>query len=84
MATKKKTENKAIKKNLYTISVPITGRVVVDVEASSEEEALEKLWERDEPWPQPDEWEVCETIVTGNVFNGMQNETSIEHVDHAE
>ena len=65
----------------YTISVPITGRVIVEVKAASKTEAIEKLWDRDEPWPDPDEWEVCEQVVEGNVFHGMHNEVEVIGVD---
>lgn len=53
----------------YAVTIPVTGRAYVEVEAISEEEAVE-LAKEEVPLDEITEWDVCETIVKGNIFCG--------------
>ena len=66
-------------KRHWTVTLPITGFVTVEVTASSRKEAIEKALEGPEDgFPDPDEWQVHEEVCSGNVFHGMQNEAYAE------
>lgn len=57
-------------KKLYTVKVPIVAVCYVDVEAETEEEAIEKAFESDDlKLENVEEWEPLEHIVEGNVIN---------------
>ncbi len=56
----------------YTVYVPITGIVKMEVKAENEEEAKEIALE-DATLTEVEEWEAHEEIVRGNVFYGVQN-----------
>jgi len=64
-------------KKLYLISMPITGIMYMEVEADSQEKALEEFHEN-VTIDNLVEWECTDKIVGGNVFYGMQNELNIE------
>jgi hypothetical protein len=67
----------------YSVLVPFTGCVEVEVEANDKEEAkrlgyekaCEEIESADTLWDNISEWDFCEIIIEGNVFNGIQNET---------
>ena len=62
----------------YTIAVPITGVIYVDVKANSEEDALEAALESEDlSLDKCEEWEAHEHIVRGNVFYGHQNKIEV-------
>lgn len=65
----------------YSVSMPITGFVHKEIEAESKEEALDKFYQMDTLGNDIEEWNYCEEIVTGNVFNGHLNRVDIEEVD---
>jgi hypothetical protein len=71
----------------YNISVPATAAIYMTIEADSEEEAKEKIWnvafrikmESDDPAsPEIGEFELHECVTEGNVFNGVLNDIEIE------
>lgn len=64
----------------FGVTIPITGIAYVEVEADSEEEALEKAFEGDVTSDHLQEWETHRQIVEGNVFHGHTNEASAEEV----
>ena len=64
----------------YAISMPVTGFIYKEIVADSEEEATEKFRELDLKTEDIEDWDICEKIVEGNVFHGMQNEVNIEQV----
>lgn len=64
----------------YTVSVPISGYICIDVEANSEQEAITKAFE-EATLEDLEEWEMHECIVEGNVFHGLMNEIDIFEED---
>lgn len=64
----------------YSVALPITGVLVLDVEASSEEEAIDKAMD-EATLDHLEEWEAHKKIVQGNVFYGNQNEAEAMLVD---
>jgi hypothetical protein len=65
----------------YQVTIPISGVIYVDVEAESEEEALEKGLEMELKTQDIAEWETHSQIVQGNVFHGHTNTASAEETD---
>lgn len=65
-------------KKEWSVQVPITGfvLVIVEAEAETEEEAVQKALEVYVTKVDIEEWATCEQIVTGNVFNGVINKAS--------
>ena len=73
-------ERQAMKR--FVVQIPITGYISIEVDADSEESAIETAWGSysasgpdafDEP-----EWEAVEQVCEGNVFHGMLNEHTAE------
>lgn len=63
----------------YGVTLPITGTVYVEVEADSEEAAIEAALNSDDLTGDAIEsWEATDRIVKGNVFYGVQNEAHAE------
>lgn len=55
----------------YYVEVPITGTINIEVQASSEQEAIEKALESDDLKTENiTEWEAHEHVIQGNVFYG--------------
>ena len=71
-------------KKTYLVIMPITGTVVKEVVAESEEKAIEQMFSGDLDISEKDinEWEMCPQIVEGNIFHGMQNEVDVEEEDN--
>ncbi len=72
-------------KREYNIRVPFTGYFDITVEAGSESEAIDEMHNQvpvslDEILDSTDycEWGICEKVVDGNFFCGLQNEIEIE------
>lgn len=60
------------KKHLYGVTLPVTGKAYIEVEAASEEEAIEKaLDSTDLTIENIQEWEAVERINEGNVCYAM-------------
>ena len=65
--------------NTYYVSIPLVGKAVFEVTASSEEEAQKMPFDMD--IDEADiEYDLHEKIVKGNVFYGSLNEIQIEKV----
>lgn len=63
----------------YSVQIPITGYVIVEVEAADEKEAIQKAFESDElSKTDIEEWETHEHVCEGNVFHGSVNDASAE------
>lgn len=71
-------------KKTWSVCIPVTGVIYLDVQADSERDAIQAALNSDELPETPDEWEICEQIVTGNVFRGHTNKASAELVDDGE
>lgn len=61
-------------KKTYSVTLPITGYLVTEVEAESEDEAIKVALESDLEADMIESWEACKAVVTGNVFHGQMNE----------
>ena len=63
----------------YDVALPITGVIVVTVEADSEEDAIEKALGSDQLETENIEsWEAHEIICQGNVLYAEQNEAEAQ------
>ncbi len=64
----------------YGVTLPITGTVYVEVEAESEDDAIEKALESEVDSDDIESWETHRKIVQGNVFYGGQNEADAQEL----
>lgn len=65
----------------YCVCIPVTGQLVIFVEADDKDAAKEAAWEKfnDEGEDAGDlEWECVEQVARGNVSSAMLNEVSVE------
>jgi hypothetical protein len=65
----------------YLVTMPITGTVCKEVEAESEDAAIDnffELWGDDPSDEDSTEWEFVEHVTTGNVFHGVQNDVCVD------
>lgn len=67
-------------KNLYGVSLPVTGYIYVEVEASTEEEAQELAFAKEHKTEDIEEWDVCQSIVQGNIFCGTLNTVDVDYI----
>jgi len=58
----------------FGVTLPFTGTLYVEVEATSEEEAIDVALQTEVSSENFESWNVCRQIVEGNVFYGEQNE----------
>jgi hypothetical protein len=66
----------------YSVAVPISGVIYVEVQAESEDEAIEKALESDQLTTENiDRWETHRYIVRGNVCSAVQWEAEAELMD---
>ena len=71
-------------KYTYSVAIPITGVVCVEVESDielSEKDAIEQAMEKDVTSDDIEEWELHHIVVRGNVFYGMQNEAEVVNTE---
>jgi hypothetical protein len=65
----------------YIVSIPITGVVAFEVEASGTVAAIKAAWEAVDAGKEGDvTWEYCDQVCEGNMFRGMQNEVGATRV----
>ena len=63
----------------YDVSLPITGVIIVTVEADSEDEAVQKAFESDQlVLDNIESWSPHEKIVEGNIFHGERNDVDVD------
>lgn len=68
---------------LYTVKVPIVAVCYIEVEAETEEQAIEKAFESDDlRLKNVEEWEPLEHITQGNVIYTYHNDAEV--VDESE
>lgn len=62
----------------YSVAVPITGVINIEVDADSEEEAIDAaISHPDLNLDQVDEWDAHRVVVEGNIFHGHQNRAEV-------
>ena len=71
-------EKKMIKR--YFVSVPILAIAVIEVEANSEENAIDYAVDH-ATLDDVDEWEPHKNLLNGNVFNGSQSLATISSIE---
>jgi len=67
----------------WGVSIPITGHLWFEVEADSEEQAIERAWERYGEGSHGDEepyWEALERVTEGNVTHAELNEQEAQEL----
>lgn len=65
----------------YEVLVPITGYIIVNVNAENKEDAVNKAFESDElTLDNIEQWDSHECVVKGNVFYGTVNEIEVNEV----
>lgn len=65
----------------YSVTVPITGIIFTEVEAESEEGAIDKALEAAYTFEDISEWDTCRQIVRGNIFYGHTNEAEADQLE---
>ena len=65
----------------YNVMLPITGYVVVEINAASEKVAIAAALEKDFDIEQIEEWEVHEQVEEGNVSYGSLSRACAELVE---
>lgn len=65
----------------YGVELPIAGWIYLEVNAESEEDAIEKALET--PWKDDDVQELCayKKLMTGNVVHVSKNKVSVRRID---
>lgn len=67
-------------RKVWAVEVPITGKAYLEIQATSEEEAIAAAVER-VVYEDISEWEALRHVVRGNVFYGILNEANAEIMD---
>lgn len=57
--------------NVYTVTLPVSGKLVVEVQAESEEEAIQIALNAPSTIDDIEEWDVHEHIMEGNCCHAM-------------
>lgn len=68
----------------YGVTLPIMGTAYVEVEAGSEEEAIEAALNGEITFGDFSEWDAVRQIVRGRVFCGSTNEAYAEEIEDTE
>lgn len=69
----------------FLVTLPITGYILVEVEADNERAAIDAALISDElRTDRIEEWEAHEHIVQGNVFYGRKNRVEVEDISDDE
>jgi hypothetical protein len=64
----------------YSVTLPINGKMFVEVEADSDEEAIDKALESELTIDLIEEWEALRIVCQGNCFRGCCNEAYAEEM----
>lgn len=65
----------------YSVTLPIAGYAIVDVEADSEEAAIDAALGSELTLKDIEVWEALRAIVTGNILHTSPNNASAELLD---
>jgi len=61
----------------YYVSIPITGKLVIEVDAESKEDAIESAFQQAD-LKHLEEWEAHTEVCKGNVFYGVLSKVDVE------
>jgi hypothetical protein len=64
----------------FSVAIPICGYAIVEVEADSPEDAIEKALAGEITIDDIESWEAIEHICEGNCFNGSLNDAEAEEI----
>jgi len=65
----------------YGVSVPYCGYAYVEVEANSEEEAIQVALEQEDLFDRMEEGDFLEYIIEGNIFHGNLSQAEAQELD---
>lgn len=68
----------------YSVSIPITGYVIVEIDAESEEAAIEAALDTEITSDLIEEWETHRQVTRGNVCSAILNSAEAEEIGEAE
>jgi hypothetical protein len=66
---------------IYGVTLPVTAKLYIEIEASSEEEAIELAVNAEVNSGMIEEWSTHEAICDGNEFYGLLNEPEVYCVE---
>lgn len=68
----------------WSVELPISGKLILEVEANTKAEAIDKALEGDYSENDIEEWSAEKYLVRGNVFYGVLSEANAELIDDGE
>ncbi len=68
----------------YLVTMPVTGFVSMEVEATDPDAAIHAFWDSDLQPSQPDAWQFTEHVVRGNLCTALQRDVQVRLVGPAE
>ncbi len=72
-------------KNLYGVTLPVSGYLYLEVRANSKKEAIEAAMADGDNWPTtPDEWQTHRDMVSGNVCHAQVRHASAEIIEEGD
>lgn len=69
------------KKKKWSVAIPVTGVIYEEVEADSEEEAIDEAMSGSYKTKDIEEWEIHRHVVRGNVFYGHTSHATAEEIE---
>ena len=64
-------------KRMFGVIIPIAGHLYCEVEATTEEEAIEKAMDMEHTIEEIEEWDYYQELVTGNVMHYSVNKIEV-------
>lgn len=62
----------------YLVTMPVTGYVTMEVEATDPDAAIHAFWDSDSQPSQPDAWQFTEHVVRGNLCTALQRDVQVQ------
>jgi hypothetical protein len=62
----------------YLVTMPVTGYVTMEVEATDPDAAIHAFWDSDAQPSQPDAWQFTEHVVRGNLCTALQRDVQVQ------
>lgn len=64
----------------YSVLLPISGYIALEVEAEDEAEAIKNALESKYDINDIEEWSAHEAVVEGNFFHGLKNHAEVQYI----